>query len=82
MKSKRRGLGGVAGAGFTDGGLVVVTFAVTDVERVSTRVLELILEVVSLDLKQPPAPPLPVVIAGAVLFRRGMLRSSWRSCSL
>lgn len=80
MKSKRRGLGGVAGAGFTDGGLVMVAFAVTDVERVS-RVLELILEVVSLDLEQPP-PPLPVVIAGAVLFRRGMLRSSWRSCSL
>lgn len=79
MKSKRRGLGGVAGAGFTDGGLVVVAFAVTDVERVS-RVLELILEVVSLDLEPPP--PLPVVIAGAVLFRRGMLRSSWRSCSL
>lgn len=81
MKSKRRGLGGVAGAGFTGGGLVV-TFAATDVERVSTRVLELILEVVSLDLEQPPPPPLPVVIAGAVLFRRGMLRSSWRSCSL
>lgn len=79
MKSKRRGLGGVAGAGFTGGGLVV-TFAATDVERVS-RVLELILEVVSLDL-EPPPPPLPVVIAGAVLFRRGMLRSSWRSCSL
>lgn len=81
MKSKRRGLGGVAGAGFTGGGLVVVTFAVTDVEQIS-RVLELILEVVSLDLEPPPPPPLPVVIAGAVLFRRGMLRSSWRSCSL
>lgn len=80
MKSKRRGLGGVAGAGFTGGGLVVAV-AVTDVERVS-RVLELILEVVSLDLEPPPPPPLPVVIGGAVLFRRGMLRSSWRSCSL
>lgn len=74
MKSKRRGLGGVAGASFTDGGLVAA-----DVERVS-RVLELILEVVSLDVE--PVPPPPLVMAGAMLFRRGMLRSSWRSCSL
>lgn len=76
MKSKRRGLGGVAGAGFTDGGMVVAA----DVERVS-RVLELILEVVSLDVEPLPPPPL-LVMAGAMLFRRGMLRSSRRSCSL
>lgn len=75
MKSKRRGLGGVAGAGFTDGGMVVAA----DVERVS-RVLELILEVVSLDVE--PLPPPLLVMAGAMLFRRGMLRSSRRSCSL
>lgn len=75
MKSKRRGLGGVAGANFTDGGLVVAA----DVERVS-RVLELKLEVVSLDVE--PLPPPPLVMTGAMLFRRGMLRSSWRSCSL
>lgn len=77
MKSKRRGLGGVAGAGFTDGGMVVAA----DVERVS-RVLELILEVVSLDVEPLPPPPPLLVMAGAMLFRRGMLRSSRRSCSL